>query len=69
MVLSVQKVTGFADSTGSFAYNKQLSKKRALSVAALVNQTIFRQPLTLKGKNLSRMPICRKTERLKLWQP
>ena len=49
-VLSVQKVTGFADSTGSFAYNKQLSKKRALSVASLVNQTNISPTIDFKGE-------------------
>lgn len=37
-VLSVKKVTGFADSTGSIVYNKELSKKRALSVVSLIDQ-------------------------------
>ena len=49
-VLSVEKVTGYADTTGSLAYNKELSKKRAFSVAALINQPDHAPSINFKGE-------------------
>jgi len=49
-VLSVQKVTGYADTTGSLAFNRELSKKRAYSVAALITQQDHAPNIDYKGE-------------------
>ena len=49
-ILSVEKVTGYPDTTGSLKFNKELSKKRALSVAAIISYPYQAPAIDFKGE-------------------
>ena len=64
--LSVEKVTGYADTTGSLAYNKELSKKRALSVAALIPSSKNAPGIEFKGEEFDQDPDLSKNRKVEI---
>ena len=65
-ILSIEKVTGYADSTGSFIYNKELSKKRAYSVAALISQPEHAPSIDFKGEEFDQDADLSKNRKVEL---
>jgi outer membrane protein OmpA-like peptidoglycan-associated protein len=65
-VLKIQKITGFADSTGSNAYNKELSRKRAFAIATLVSNQEYQPLIDFKGEEFDQDPDLSKNRKVEL---
>jgi Outer membrane protein and related peptidoglycan-associated (lipo)proteins len=65
-VLSIEKVTGYADTIGSVTYNKELSKKRAYSVAALIPQADHPPIIDFKGEEFEQDADLSKNRRVEV---